>query len=64
MVLMGARVDNPGTGLFLTPDSILGGGVGPYSYPTDPNNQLDLTGQMWSWRAASAMQRLRVQSPP
>jgi RHS repeat-associated protein len=52
LVLMGVRLYNPTTGLFLTPDPILGGNVTPYTYPTDPINNLDLDGRFSqsTWR--------------
>ena len=49
VLLMGARIYNPASGLFLSPDPVLNGGANRYSYPTDPVNQLDLTGQLWGW---------------
>ena len=49
IVLMGARIYNPATGLFTSPDPIVGGGANPYAYPTDPINQWDPNGESWSW---------------
>lgn len=46
MVLMGVRLYNPATGSFLTPDPVPGGNVTPYTYPQDPINGTDLTGQI------------------
>jgi RHS repeat-associated protein len=53
--LMGARVYNPTTGLFLSSDPILGGGANRYSYPTDPVNMMDLDGHMWGWIYSAGM---------
>ncbi|SOD71662.1 RHS repeat-associated protein [Jatrophihabitans sp. GAS493] len=49
LTLMGARLYNPATGRFLTTDPIPGGNPNTYTYPLDPINQLDLTGQ-WGFR--------------
>jgi RHS repeat-associated protein len=48
LILMGVRLYNPATGRFLSVDPIPGGNANPYTYPTDPINQMDLTGQCWS----------------
>lgn len=45
--IMGVRLYNPSTGLFSSADPLLDGGANRYSYPTDPINQLDLTGEYW-----------------
>ncbi|HEY0689997.1 MAG TPA: RHS repeat-associated core domain-containing protein, partial [Kribbella sp.] len=50
LMLMGARVYNPSTGLFTSTDPVDGGGPNKYSYPTDPQNQFDLDGNRWCWR--------------
>lgn len=47
LTLMGARLYQPATGRFLSPDPVLGGGANAYSYPTDPVNMSDTTGTMW-----------------
>jgi RHS repeat-associated protein len=47
IALMGARAYDPATGLFLSSDPILNGGANRYSYPTDPVNNMDLTGAWW-----------------
>ncbi len=44
VVLMGARLYNPSTGRFLTRDAVEGGNDNAYTYPADPINQFDLTG--------------------
>lgn len=45
LVLMGARVYNPATGLFLSVDPVRGGNLTQYTYPLDPINQFDLDGR-------------------
>jgi RHS repeat-associated protein len=47
LVLMGVRLYNPTTGRFLSVDPIPGGNANPYTYPTNPIDGYDLTGQ-WS----------------
>jgi RHS repeat-associated protein len=44
LILMGARVYNPVTGQFTSPDPIPGGNETTYTYPNDPTNQNDYTG--------------------
>lgn len=44
LVLMGARLYNSATGLFLSIDRVQGGNDNRYIYPTDPVNTLDLDG--------------------
>jgi RHS repeat-associated protein len=48
LILMGARVYNPMTGSFLSPDPILGGNLTPYGYPEDPVGTSDLSGMSGS----------------
>lgn len=48
-VLMGARLYNPSTGAFLSPDPVAGGTPTAYAYPQDPVNQVDLTGMYTYW---------------
>lgn len=48
LTLMGARVYNPKTGAFLTPDPVHDGGDNLYGYPVDPINQADDSGGMWA----------------
>ena len=45
LVLMGARVYNPATGLFTSGDPIYGGNANPYTYPANPLTQSDTSGQ-------------------
>jgi RHS repeat-associated protein len=46
MRLMGARVYNPTTGAFTSQDPVQGGNVTAYTYPQDPVNSSDLTGEI------------------
>jgi RHS repeat-associated protein len=48
LVLMGARLFNPGTGQFTSTDPVPGGNSTAYAYPQDPINSFDLNGQ-WGW---------------
>ncbi|MDO5735228.1 MAG: DNRLRE domain-containing protein [Propionibacteriaceae bacterium] len=50
ITLMGARLYNPTTGLFTSPDPIHGGNETTYTYPNDPINKQDTTGQESRWR--------------
>ena len=52
ILLMGAHLYSTVTGLFTSLDSVHGGNDTPYTYPNDPINKQDLTGQKWSWRKA------------
>ncbi|MEU8226186.1 RHS repeat-associated core domain-containing protein [Kribbella sp. NPDC048915] len=54
LTLMGVRLYNPATGLFLSMDPVRGGGANGYAYPTDPVNAYDLDGNLW-WFAAIAI---------
>ncbi|WP_292876795.1 RHS repeat-associated core domain-containing protein [Microbacterium sp.] len=45
LTLMGARLYDNTTGRFLTVDPVYGGNANPYTYPTDPINDADLTGK-------------------
>ncbi|SOD72899.1 RHS repeat-associated protein [Jatrophihabitans sp. GAS493] len=45
LTLMGVRLYNPMTGRFLSTDPVPGGNANAYTYPVDPINQMDLTGQ-------------------
>lgn len=44
LTLMGARLYNPVSGAFTTPDPVYGGNPTAYTYPQDPINNDDLTG--------------------
>ena len=48
VVEMGVRLYVPALGPFLQVDPIEGGGANDYSWPTDPINGHDLTGEKWS----------------
>jgi RHS repeat-associated protein len=57
LVLMGARTYDPVTGLFTESDPVLGGNVNAYTYPPDPENSNDLSGEKcggWLGWACSA----------
>ncbi|MGW2618912.1 DNRLRE domain-containing protein [Streptomyces sp. NPDC001500] len=50
VVLMGVRLYAPATGRFLSTDPVYGGNSDAYTYPSDPVNDLDLTGRLlFSW---------------
>lgn len=49
LTLMGVRLYNPVTGQFLSTDPVRGGNPGSYSYPADPVNGYDLSGQYAVW---------------
>ncbi len=51
LILMGARLYNPVTGLFLSRDPVEGGNTTSYAYPQDPVGMNDITG-LWSWKKA------------
>lgn len=48
LILMGARLYNPTTGLFTTRDPVDGGNTTTYAYPQDPIGSNDITG-LWKW---------------
>jgi RHS repeat-associated protein len=48
LILMGARVYNPVTNQFTSPDPITGGNETTYTYPNDPINKTDFDGN-WGW---------------
>jgi RHS repeat-associated protein len=49
LMLMGARVYNPETNQFTSPDPVKGGNENGYTYPNDPVNTSDFTGENgWS----------------
>ena len=48
LTLMGIRLYNPATGRFLQTDPVYGGNTDAYTYPINPINAFDLTGQCWS----------------
>lgn len=50
LILMGARLYNPATGMFTAVDPVYGGNTTPYTYPQDPINGYDLNGQ-WGWHS-------------
>ena len=53
ILLMGARLYNPVTGLFTSLDPIYGGNDTPYTYPNDPINKQDTTGERGWWARAA-----------
>lgn len=46
LLLMGARLYNPVTGQFTSLDPVIGGNTTPYTYPQDPINGYDTTGEV------------------
>ena len=53
ILLMGARLYNPVTGLFTSLDPIYGGNDTPYAYPNDPINKQDTSGERGWWARAA-----------
>lgn len=51
---MGARLYNPVTALFTSIDPIWGGNETAYTYPNDPINKQDTTGE-WGWAVRLAL---------
>ncbi len=49
LILMGARLYNPGTGQFTSPDPVLDGNETATTYPLDPVNMYDVTGMCGTW---------------
>lgn len=49
LILMGVRLYAPGSGRFLSVDSVSGGNANAYTYPADPVNAVDLDGRIWAW---------------
>ena len=47
ITLMGVRLYNQAVGRFTSTDLIYGGGANWYRYPTDPINEVDLSGSVW-----------------
>lgn len=45
LILMGARLYNPSSGLFTSLDPVYGGNLTPYGYPVDPVNSFDISGE-------------------
>ncbi len=50
LILMGVRLYNPASSLFLSVDPVPGGNATAYTYPSDPVNKFDLDGRHCSWR--------------
>ncbi|MDM4764389.1 RHS repeat-associated core domain-containing protein [Galbitalea sp. SE-J8] len=50
---MGARVYNPITGRFTSPDPVPGGNENAYNYPNDPIGDFDVDGNMAEWALAA-----------
>ncbi|MDR0481565.1 MAG: RHS repeat-associated core domain-containing protein [Cellulomonadaceae bacterium] len=53
LIYMGARLYNPTTGHFTSPDPINGGNTTPYTYPQNPINSDDLDGQV-NWKKVAS----------
>jgi RHS repeat-associated protein len=49
LTLMGVRLYNPATARFLSTDPVPGGNNNTYTYPNDPINNYDTTGQCGLW---------------
>ncbi|MGO3153093.1 MAG: RHS repeat-associated core domain-containing protein [Galactobacter sp.] len=60
LILMGARLYNPTTGSFTSTDSVPGGNTTAYTYPQDPVNADDTSGEWPKWmkRAARGVGRV------
>ncbi|WP_286929927.1 polymorphic toxin-type HINT domain-containing protein [Aeromicrobium sp. UBA7512] len=56
LILMGVRLYNPTTGLFLSRDPVAGGNDNTYTYPVDPVNESDISGAC-PWCIAYAVYR-------
>ncbi|SMO60202.1 RHS repeat protein [Propioniciclava tarda] len=60
-MLMGARTYLPSLGIFTATDPVEGGNDTTYTYPNDPINKQDLSGEKWWnwWRPISGLQVAR-----